>query len=105
MPKKVCKSILMQQVYADARLKTTLKSRIWEYQFLFCHLKCLDGIWDATIDVFSKMLSTTLKLVIEEYATNTFANLHHTIDENSKKRDVLKDALNNQKQQWKLWQQ
>lgn len=27
MPKKMCKSILMQQVYADERLKTTLKSR------------------------------------------------------------------------------
>ena len=27
MPKKICKSILMQQIYADARFKTTLKTR------------------------------------------------------------------------------
>ena len=27
------------------------------------------------------------------------------MDENSTKRDVFKDSLNNQKQQWKLWQQ
>ena len=28
MPKKICKSIIMQQIYADARFKTTLKQEM-----------------------------------------------------------------------------
>ena len=34
---------------------------------------------------------------------NTFANRHHTMDENSKKINVFEIALNNQKQKWKVW--
>ena len=54
--------------------------------------------------LFKKCSQQHWNLWLKNRQSNTFASWHHTTDENSTKINVLKSALNNQKQQWKLWQ-
>ena len=51
-----------------------------------------------------KRCSQHWNLWLKNRKSNTFTNWHHSMDENSTKINVFKIALNNQKQQWKLWQ-
>ena len=54
--------------------------------------------------LFKKCSQQHWNLWLKNRQLNTFANQHHSMDENSTKINVLEITLNNQKQQWKLWQ-
>ena len=57
-----------------------------------------------TKSLFKNYSQQHWNLWLKNRQLNTFANWHHTMDEDSTKINVFEIALNNQKEKWKLWQ-